>query len=42
MRIIQVAAGLDHAIALSDDGSIFTWGTSTTGALGMGSLHTRQ
>ncbi|EDS27506.1 NIMA-family kinase NERCC1 [Culex quinquefasciatus] len=36
MRIVQIACGEHHVVALSDEGDLFTWGTSNEGALGLG------
>ena len=36
-KIIQIAAGWSHAAALSQDGSVYTWGKSSTGRLGRNS-----
>lgn len=33
-HIVQVAAGEDFSVALSDDGRVFTWGAASYGALG--------
>jgi alpha-tubulin suppressor-like RCC1 family protein len=36
-RVLQLSAGLSHTCALLKDGSIWCWGRSDTGALGIGS-----
>lgn len=36
IEIIKVACGTNHVIALSEEGGIFCWGYSNSGALGMG------
>lgn len=36
IKIIQVAAGNTHVVALSSEGEVFVWGESSTGALGFG------
>ncbi|GBP95933.1 hypothetical protein EVAR_71333_1 [Eumeta japonica] len=41
-QITEIKAGTTHVLALSADGSIFTWGTNVQGALGLGSLQTQQ
>ncbi|XP_041049805.1 probable E3 ubiquitin-protein ligase HERC4 isoform X2 [Carcharodon carcharias] len=35
-KIIQVACGSNHSLALSKDGKLFTWGQNTYGQLGLG------
>ncbi|XP_078385864.1 putative E3 ubiquitin-protein ligase HERC3 [Cetorhinus maximus] len=35
-KIIQVACGSDHSLALSKDGKLFAWGQNTYGQLGLG------
>ncbi|XP_055923488.1 serine/threonine-protein kinase Nek8 [Eupeodes corollae] len=42
IEIKEVAAGMDHVLALSTDGSVYTWGTNSHGALGLGSEQTQQ
>ncbi|CAD6991971.1 unnamed protein product [Ceratitis capitata] len=42
IQIEKIAAGTDHALVLSADGSIYIWGTSVQGALGLGKLQTQQ
>ncbi|CAE8688243.1 unnamed protein product, partial [Polarella glacialis] len=34
IHIVQVAAGYEHSLALSDTGEVFTWGSHVSGALG--------
>src|SRR5262245_5204108 len=34
----QVAAGTDHSLALSADGSVYSWGRDIAGQLGLGRL----
>jgi len=36
--IEQITSGQHHILALSSDGSVYTWGTSLHGALGLGNL----
>lgn len=36
VRVVQVAAGWDHMIAVSDDGKAFAWGSNGSGQLGTG------
>lgn len=36
MKIVAVAAGNQHSMALSADGEVFTWGANMFGALGLG------
>lgn len=42
VKIHQIEAGLSHVVALSEDGSVYTWGTSNDGALGLGTFQTQQ
>ncbi|XP_017488086.1 PREDICTED: serine/threonine-protein kinase Nek8-like, partial [Rhagoletis zephyria] len=42
IQIEKIASGTAHALALSADGSIYVWGTSAYGALGLGKLQTQQ
>jgi alpha-tubulin suppressor-like RCC1 family protein/tetratricopeptide (TPR) repeat protein len=35
-RIVDIAAGTEHSLALSDRGRVFAWGTGLGGALGTG------
>lgn len=37
-----LAAGLDHSLALLDDGTVWTWGRNVAGALGDGTLTDRH
>ena len=34
-RISMVAAGVDHSVALSSGGQVFTWGRAKNGCLGV-------
>lgn len=36
-RVVEIAAGEGHAVALTDDGEVFTWGAGYWGQLGHGS-----
>ncbi|ALC46924.1 niki [Drosophila busckii] len=36
VRIEHISAGLQHVLALSREGAVYVWGTSATGALGLG------
>jgi len=36
VRVTAVAAGLEHSAALTDAGSVYTWGGNTSGQLGLG------
>lgn len=36
IRIVQVACGASHSMALSDQGHVFSWGIGTDGCLGIG------
>lgn len=40
--VVGIAAGRAHNLALCDDGSIVSWGSNTSGALGDGTTTTRQ
>lgn len=40
VRIIQIASGGFHSLALTDDGKVLTWGHGGQGQLGHGSLET--
>ncbi|XP_050341942.1 serine/threonine-protein kinase Nek8 isoform X2 [Bactrocera neohumeralis] len=42
IQIEKIAAGTEHVLALSADGSIYVWGTSAHGALGLGKFQTQQ
>lgn len=42
VRVEQVAAGLQHVLALSREGAVYVWGTSTCGALGLGNYQQQQ
>ncbi|MGQ7885881.1 RCC1 domain-containing protein [Paenibacillus sp. WC2504] len=35
-HVTQIMAGSSHAVALKDDGSVYTWGNNTSGQLGVG------
>ena len=39
--IVDVAGGRNHAMALADDGSVFTWGSNRYGQLGDGTFQSR-
>ena len=39
--VADLAAGLNHAVALARDGRVWTWGSNTAGQLGQGHLHPR-
>ena len=41
-RVVAVAAGATHSIALSDDGSVYTWGHNKSGQLGDGTKTDRN
>lgn len=34
---VQIAAGNEHSVALTDDGSVYTWGSNYSGQLGLSS-----
>lgn len=36
VRVVAVAAGAKHSLALADDGAVYAWGLDDAGALGMG------
>jgi alpha-tubulin suppressor-like RCC1 family protein len=38
IRIVQVASGASHVLALADDGALFAWGCGRNGRLGLGSV----
>ncbi|ACZ20611.1 RCC1 domain-containing protein, alpha-tubulin suppressor [Sanguibacter keddieii DSM 10542] len=38
VRVVQVAAGPEHSLALADDGAVYAWGSGTSGQLGHGSV----
>jgi alpha-tubulin suppressor-like RCC1 family protein len=40
-QIVSIAAGLQHAIVLSSDGRIYTWGGGSHGQLGIGSTENK-
>jgi alpha-tubulin suppressor-like RCC1 family protein len=40
-RVMQLAAGADHSLALHDDGQVSTWGFNQDGQLGLGDTATR-
>ena len=40
-NVIQVSAGWKHAVALSADGKVWTWGDNTTGQIGNGITSTQ-
>ncbi|KAL7728211.1 hypothetical protein ACLKA6_005628 [Drosophila palustris] len=42
VRIEQIAAGLHHVVALSREGAVYVWGTSISGALGLGNYQHEQ
>lgn len=35
--IVQIACGVEHSIALTNDGELYAWGSNTEGQLGIGS-----
>jgi len=41
-RIIAIAAGSGHSLALSDDGQVFAWGSNASGRLGDGTSTSRS
>lgn len=41
LRIAAVAAGMQHSLALSEDGRVFAWGAGHYGALGLGRTHVK-
>ncbi|XP_030559258.1 serine/threonine-protein kinase Nek8 [Drosophila novamexicana] len=42
VRIEQIAAGLHHVMALGREGAVYVWGTSVSGALGLGNHQQQQ
>lgn len=34
--VVQIACGLEHAIALTNNGELYTWGSNSDGQLGLG------
>jgi alpha-tubulin suppressor-like RCC1 family protein len=41
-RVVQVAAGSSHTVALGAEGIVFTWGSNANGQLGDGTLNTAK
>ena len=41
MKIVQVACGEGHTIALATDGEVFAWGAGDGGRLGLGDVRSR-
>lgn len=35
--IVQIACGVEHSIALTNDGDLYAWGSNRDGQLGLGS-----
>lgn len=35
--IVQIACGVEHSIALTNDGELYSWGSNREGQLGIGS-----
>lgn len=35
--IVQIACGVEHSMALTNDGELYAWGSNTEGQLGIGS-----
>lgn len=35
-RVVTIACGWDHCMAVTDDGALFTWGSGRSGQLGHG------
>lgn len=42
IKIKDIKAGLTHVLALSVEDSVYVWGTSSHGALGLSELQTQQ
>mmetsp|Transcript_158016 Transcript_158016/g.291390 ORF Transcript_158016/g.291390 Transcript_158016/m.291390 type:complete len:979 (-) Transcript_158016:93-3029(-) len=42
VRIVDVAVGVRHSVAVSDKGQVFTWGAADLGQLGHGSTEDRE
>jgi alpha-tubulin suppressor-like RCC1 family protein len=42
VRVIDVAVGIRHSVAVSDKGQVFTWGAANMGQLGHGRLEDRE
>ena len=36
VKVVAVAAGQQHSLALSDKGEVFSWGCGSYGSLGLG------
>jgi hypothetical protein len=41
-NVTKIAAGVEHVVALTDDGTVYTWGRNQRGQLGDGSVEDRQ
>lgn len=41
-RVVAVAVGVRHSVAISDKGQVFTWGAANLGQLGHGSIDDRE
>jgi alpha-tubulin suppressor-like RCC1 family protein len=37
VKIVKIAAGSDHTLAISDNGTLYSWGFNSDGQLGSGS-----
>lgn len=41
-RVIDAACGFNHTAAVTEDGSVYTWGQGTNGALGHGDFESAE
>jgi alpha-tubulin suppressor-like RCC1 family protein len=41
LRVVAVACGLEHTLALTREGNVWSWGSGEYGATGLGDLETK-